>query len=65
MLERKTAGDEKNLNPKMPVIHKFIVDGIARYGEFSKSMTDDRNADWESLDGIFQKILEKIFNFIP
>lgn len=63
MLDRKTAGDEKDLNPKMPVIHKFIEDEIARYGELSKSMADDRKADWEPLDGIFQKILENRFPF--
>lgn len=65
MLDRKTTGDEKDLNPQMPVIHKFIEEGISRYGELSKNMTDDRTAEWEPLDGIFQKILENMFNFIP
>lgn len=59
MLDRKMTGDEKDLNPKLPIIHKFIEDGIARYGELSKSMADDRKTDWELLDGIFRKIIGK------
>ncbi|MDE5932320.1 MAG: nucleotidyltransferase domain-containing protein [Lachnospiraceae bacterium] len=65
MLSRKTEGDEKDLNPKMPIIHKFIENGIASYGELSKSIADDRNTDWKPLDGIFQKILENMFHFMP
>ena len=57
MLEIKTKCDEKDLNPKMPVIQKFIEDEIARYEQTLKNMPDDRNPDWETLDSVFLRIL--------
>ena len=57
MLEIKTKGDEADLNPKMPVIQKFIEDEIARYEQTLKNMPDDRNPDWETLDSVFLRIL--------
>ena len=57
MLEIKTKSDEIDLNPKMPVIQKFIEDEIVRYEQVVKDMPDDRNLDWEALDHVFLKIL--------
>lgn len=59
MLMIKAQSDEKDLKPKMPVIQKYIEDEIARYGQLSKCMEDDRTADWDMLNKVFLKILEK------
>lgn len=59
MLMIKAQSDEKDLKPKMPVIQKYIEDEIARYGQLSKCMEDDRTADWDILNKVFLKILEK------
>lgn len=53
MLEIKTKAGEQEANPPIPVIQKFIEDEIARYGQTSKEMADDRNPDWTALDHIF------------
>ena len=57
MFEIKTKSDEIDLNPKMPVIQKFIEDEIVRYEQVVKDMPDDRNSDWETLEHVFLKIL--------
>lgn len=56
MLEIKAQSEEKALNPQMPVIQKYIEDGIAKYERLSKSMEDDRTSDWETLDRIFLEL---------
>ena len=32
----------------LPVIRKYIEDEIARYGQLSKEMEDDRQQEWEA-----------------
>lgn len=59
MLTIKAKSDEKDKNPKMPVIQQFIEAEIERYGQLSKEMPDDRAPDWEALDRAFLTILEK------
>lgn len=59
MLTIKATSDEKDKNPKMPVIQQFIEAEIERYGQLSKEMPDDRTPDWEALDRAFLTILEK------
>ena len=59
MLAIKAKSDEKDRNPKMSVIQKFIEEEIVRYGQLSKEMADDRTPDWEVLDNVFLTILEK------
>lgn len=59
MLTIKATSDEKDKNPKMPVIQQFIETEIERYGQLSKEMPDDRTPDWEALDRAFLTILEK------
>jgi len=46
------------LNPRMPVIQKYIESEIARYEQLTKSMEDDRKSDWKVLDKVFLKVLE-------
>ena len=57
MLAIKLKSDEKDMNPKMPVIQKYIEDEIVRYEQISKNMEDDRNPDWEVLNKAFLKVL--------
>lgn len=59
MLTIKTEGDEKDKNPKMPIIQQFIETELERHGQLSKGMPDDRAPDWEALDRAFLTILEK------
>lgn len=59
MLEIKAKSDEKDLNPRMPIIQKYIEDEIARYELIAKEMNDDRLADWAALNEVFLKVLEK------
>lgn len=58
MLAIKAKSDEKDLNPRMPVIQKYIESEIARYEQLAKSMEDDRKSDWKVLDKVFLKALE-------
>lgn len=58
MLKIKAVSDEKALHPQMPVIRKYIEDEIARYGQLSKEMEDDRMQEWETLDAVFLKSLK-------
>lgn len=53
MLLIKANSDEKDLNPRMPVIQKYIEDEIVRYDEMSKNMEDDRTKDWDVLNQVF------------
>ncbi len=59
MLTIKAKSNEKDQNPKMPVIHRYIETEIERYGQLSKEMPDDRTLDWEALDRAFLSILGK------
>ena len=53
----KSKSSEKDLNPKLPVIQKYIEDEIIKYEQLLKSMRDDRIADWTILDEIFLEVL--------
>lgn len=57
MLRIKAESDEKDQNPKRPLLHQYIANEIARYGQVSKEMADDRKADWETLDRVFLEVL--------
>lgn len=58
MLFIKAKSHEKDINPSLPSIHKYIEDGIERYDRISKGMADDRVSDWEALNQAFLKVLE-------
>lgn len=56
MLAIKAQSGEKALNPRMPLIHGYIEDAIAKYAVLSRSLEDDRNADWNVLNRIFREV---------
>ncbi len=57
MLFIKAKSDEKDLKPKMPIIHKYIEDEIIKYEQLSKGMEDDRVKDWDVLNKLFINIV--------
>lgn len=57
MLRVKAQSDEKDLNPKLPVIQKYIEDEIVRYEQLSKSMEDDRTPEWGILNKVFLELM--------
>lgn len=57
MLVIKANSDEKDLNPRMPVIQKYIEDEIIRYEQLSKEIKDDRKPEWKSLNEVFLNVL--------
>lgn len=59
MLAVKAKSDEKEKNPKIPVIQAFIEKEIARYEQLSKEITDDRTQDWKPLEKAFLTVLER------
>lgn len=57
MLIIKGRSDEKDMNPQMPAIQKYIEDEIVRYERISRNMADDRKSEWEALEGAFLKAI--------
>lgn len=57
MLIIKAGSDEKDLNPKLPVIQRYIEDMLKRYEQISKEMADDRVTDWDTIDRAFLNIV--------
>ncbi len=60
MLIIKAKTDEKDLKPRLPIIHKYIEDEIVKYEQLSKNMKDDRTNAWDELDELFRNA---IYNF--
>lgn len=56
MLEIKAQSGEKALNSRMPQIHQYIEDEIARYAVLSRTVQEDRNPDWNILNRIYRKV---------
>ena len=59
MLSIKAKSRESDLHPKLPVIHTYIEDKIAVYGQLSKSIEDDRTPDWDILQAAFLKLVKR------
>ncbi len=57
MLSVKAGSDEKEENPRLPVLQKYIADEIERFGQLARSMADDRLREWDTLDRVFLKTL--------
>lgn len=57
MLKIKAKSDEKDLNPKLPVIHKYIEEEIERFEQISKEIKDNRSEDWSALNQVFLEVL--------
>lgn len=59
MLAVKAQSDEKDLNPHIPVIRRYIEEEIARYETLLKEIEDDRKPDQERLDQVFLRALRQ------
>ncbi len=57
LLEIKKHTTEKELNPQIPVIKKFIESEIDRQKVIADELPDDHNKDMSLLDSIFMKII--------
>lgn len=53
LLEAKKRTTEKEENPQMPVIKKYIEDEIKRQKAIADELADDHNRDWSALDKVF------------
>ena len=58
MLEVKSHSKEKTLNPQNETIFQYIKEELAKYEFLSQTAEEDRNSDWDVLNGIFRKICE-------
>lgn len=58
MLCIKAESNEKVMNPRLPVIQRYIEDELVRYKQISKAMADDRTEEWEALNKVFLRIVE-------
>ena len=58
MLCIKAESHEKVLNPRLPVIQRYIEDELVRYKQISKAMADDRTEEWEALNKVFLRLVE-------
>ena len=53
LLEAKKRTTEKEKNPQMPVIKKYIEDEIKKQKVIADEFADDHNKDWSALDKVF------------
>lgn len=53
LLEAKKRTTEKEKNPQMPVIKKYIEDEIKKQKAIADELADDHNKDWSALDRVF------------
>ncbi len=61
LLERKKGTEEKDLNPRIPVIQKFIEQELERQKALGDAMGDDRCREWEALNRLFREVLQTSF----
>ncbi|WP_026658968.1 nucleotidyltransferase domain-containing protein [Butyrivibrio sp. AC2005] len=57
LLEIKQRTTEKEENPQLPVIRKFIEDEVIRQKEIADNMPDDHNKGWNCLNSLFREII--------
>ena len=53
LLEAKKRTTEKEENPQMPVIKKYIEDEIKKQKVIADELADDHNRNWSALDKVF------------
>jgi predicted nucleotidyltransferase len=53
LLEAKKRTTEKEKNPQMPVIKRYIEDEIKKQKVIADELADDHNRDWNALNKIF------------
>ncbi|WP_062051603.1 nucleotidyltransferase domain-containing protein [Bacillus sp. JCM 19034] len=62
LLQRKINGEELDYEPKIDIINHFLDKEIQRLRDYTKSVNSDI-ADWtHTLDLLFQKTLEEVWN---
>ena len=57
LLEKKVKMSEADKAPKVEVINKYIEEKLVYYKEMADSMADDRNPDWNPLEGVFSRMV--------
>lgn len=57
LLDRKRFTGEKDLNPHMPVICRFIEEEIQRQKQIADHLPDDHNRDWTVLNDCFRDMI--------
>ena len=57
LLEKKVKMSEADKAPKVEVINKYIEEKLVYYKEMVDSMADDRNPDWNPLEGVFSRMV--------
>ena len=57
LLEKKVKMSEADKAPKVEVINKYIEEKLVYYKEMADSMADDRNTDWNPLEGVFSRMV--------
>ena len=57
LLEKKKVTEEKDLNPQLPVIQKFIENECTRQKQISDEAPDDHQHDLEPLNHCFREIV--------
>jgi predicted nucleotidyltransferase len=57
LLEAKKRTTEKEENPQMPVIKKYIEEEIQKQKVIADELADDHNRAWSALDKVFIEII--------
>ena len=57
LLAKKVKMSESDKAPKVEKINQYIEEKLAYYKELLETMPDDRNPDWEPLDGAFVRMV--------
>lgn len=57
LLERKRVTKEKERNPHMPEILRFIQTELSRQKQIAASLPDDHNRDWTELNACFRRVV--------
>lgn len=57
LLEVKKVTNEKEQNPHIPVIRRFIETEVVKQKTIADNMADDHNKDWSALNDIFLKVI--------
>lgn len=61
LLERKMAGDELDMAPKIDIIHNFLHQELNRLEIYAKSLNVDVIDPTESLNGLFREALDEVW----
>ncbi len=61
LLERKRAGEEFDIEPRIGIINNFLEDQIQYYRNYVKHMKDIEYADIEVLNNLFRETLKEVW----